>query len=192
MMMRGMGASSGGSSLSPGRLADMGNNILTLPSTQRGDSLGTTLQNATSLFTPEVRSRIVSVRSDERGIVISLASDAFFDPASARINLENTRDTLLRLGTLLASQEVAGRKIRLEGHTDSTPIDGNGPWESNWQLSAARAISVLHYLTGLGISENRFQVAGFADTMPISSDDTPEGRMYNRRVDVVIIDDAHL
>jgi chemotaxis protein MotB len=84
-----------------------------------------------------------------------------------------------------------GRKFRIEGHTDSTPIDPNGPWESNWQLSAMRAINVLHYLTDLGISEKRFQVAGFADTMPVSSDDTPEGRAYNRRVDIIILDEAH-
>jgi chemotaxis protein MotB len=163
-----------------------------LPSTERGKVLGTALRRATSLFTPEVKSHTVTVRSDERGIVISLASDAFFAPASARINIEATRDILLRLGTLLASDEVRGRKFRIEGHTDGTAIDPAGPWESNWELSAARSISVLHYLNGLGIPENRFQVAGFADTMPVSRDDTPEGRAYNRRVDVVILDDAHL
>jgi chemotaxis protein MotB len=93
---------------------------------------------------------------------------------------------------LLASDDVRGRKFRVEGHTDSTPIDPAGPWESNWELSTARSIAVLHYLTGLGIEEKRFQVAGFADTMPVARDDTREGRAYNRRVDVVILDDAHL
>jgi chemotaxis protein MotB len=55
-----------------------------------------------------------------------------------------------------------------------------------------RSINVLHYLTDLGISESRFQVAGFADTMPVSNDNTPEGRAYNRRVDIIILDEAHL
>jgi chemotaxis protein MotB len=192
MQTRGMGASAGGNTLSAGRMAEMGNNVMSLPSTERGKVLGTALRRATSLFTPEVKSNKVTVRSDERGIVISLASDAFFAPASARINIEATRDILMRLGTLLASDEVRGRKFRLEGHTDSTAIDPAGPWESNWELSAARSIAVLHYLTGLGIPESRFQVASFADTMPVSRDDTPEGRAYNRRVDVVILDDAHL
>jgi chemotaxis protein MotB len=191
-MARGMGANVGGNTLSLGRYANLGNNINSLPASDRGKSLGTALRKAISAFAPEIKSKKMSVSSDERGIIISFASDAFFAPASAVVNIESTRDILLRLGQLLASNDVAGRKFRIEGHTDSTPIDPAGPWESNWQLSAMRAINVLHYLTDLGISEKRFQVAGFADTMPVSRDDTPEGRAYNRRVDIIILDEAHL
>jgi chemotaxis protein MotB len=188
----GMGASSGGNTLAVGKSADLGNTIMSLPSQDRGRSLGTALRRAVSLFNPEIRSNKVRITHDERGLVISLASDAFFNPASARINIEETRDILLRLGTFLASEEVGNRKFRIEGHTDSTPVDPDGPWESNWELSTARSISVLHYLTDIGVEENRFQVAGFADTVPISRDDTPEGRAYNRRVDIIILDDGHL
>jgi chemotaxis protein MotB len=191
-MRRGMGAQSGGNTLSTGRLADLGNNIMSLPATDHGKSLGTAMRKAISLFAPEVRSKKMSVMSDERGVVISLASDAFFRPNSADINIEETRDVLLRLGTYLSSPELAGRKFRVEGHTDDTPLEPAGPWKSNWELSAARAISVLDYLTGLGIDDKQFQVAAFADTMPIASNDTPEGRAYNRRVDIIILDDAHL
>jgi chemotaxis protein MotB len=158
----------------------------------KGKSLGTSLRKAVSLFTPEVRSNKVKVTSDERGVVSSLAADAFFAPASANLNIEASRDVLLRLGQLLSSEELAGRRFRVEGHTDSTPIDPEGPWESNWQLSAMRSIAVLHYLTDIGVDEQRFQVAGFANTMPVSRDDTPEGRANNRRVDIIILDDAHL
>ncbi|GMO23350.1 MAG: flagellar motor protein MotB [Termitinemataceae bacterium] len=189
---RGMGANVGGNSLAVGRYADLGNTINSLPAMDKGKSLGTALRKATSIFAPEVKSKKMSVKSDERGIVISLASDAFFEPASAKINIEATRDILLRLGQLLSGSDLADRKFRIEGHTDSTAIDPDGPWESNWHLSATRSISVLQYLSGLGVSERRFQVAGFADTMPVSSDDTPEGRANNRRVDIIILDDAHL
>ena len=192
VQLNGMGANAGGNTLSVGRLADMGNNVNSLPAMDRGRSLGTSLRKAVSLFNPEVKSNKVKITSDERGVVISLASDAFFAPASANLNIEASRDILLRLGQLLSSEEVAGRKFRIEGHTDSTPIDPEGPWESNWQLSAMRSIAVLHYLSDLGVNENRFQVAGFADTMPVSRDDTPEGRANNRRVDIIILDDAHL
>ncbi|MDR2069186.1 MAG: flagellar motor protein MotB [Spirochaetaceae bacterium] len=188
----GMGASTGGNTLSLGKSADLGNTIMSLPAQDRGRTLGTALRRATSLFTPEIRSNKVKVTQDERGLVISLASDAFFGPASAVINVEETRDILLRLGTLLESNEVQGRKFRIEGHTDSEDTDPNGPWPSNWELSTARSLAVLHYLTDIGVDENRFQVAGFADTMPISRDDTPEGMAYNRRVDVIILDDGHL
>jgi chemotaxis protein MotB len=188
----GLGAQSGGNTLSVGKSADLGNTIMSLPSQEAGRVLGNALRRAVSLFTPEVRSNKVKVTHDERGIVISLASDAFFNPASARINIEETRDILLRLGTLLNSDEVRGRKFRIEGHTDDEVVDPEGPWEDNWQLSTTRAIAVLHYLTAIGVGEQRFQVAGFADTMPVSSNSTREGRAYNRRVDIIIIDEGHL
>jgi chemotaxis protein MotB len=188
----GMGASTGGNTLSAGKSADLGNTIMSLPSMERGRALGTALRKAVSLFNPEVKSNKVKVTQDERGIVISLASDAFFNPASARINIEETRDILIRLGTLLNSEEIRGRKFRIEGHTDSEAVDPSGPWEDNWQLSSARSIAVLRYLTAIGVQENRFQVAGFADTMPVSSNSTREGQAYNRRVDIVIIDEGHL
>jgi chemotaxis protein MotB len=189
---QGIGANFGGNTLSAGKSADLGNTIASLPAMERGESLGTALRKAVSLFNPEVKSNKVKVTHDERGLVISLASDAFFNPASARINIEQTRDILLRLGTLLNSEEIRGRKFRIEGHTDDVPVDPDGPWESNWELSTARSISVLHYLTDIGVEERRFQVAGFAATAPVASDDTPEGRAYNRRVDVIILDEGHL
>jgi len=190
----GMGAATGGNTNSTGKNADLGNTIMALPSQDPGRFLGTSLKKAVSLFNPEMKSNKVRVTHDERGLVISLASDAFFNPASARINIEATRDVLIRLAGLLTSSEpdMVGRKFRIEGHTDNVLVDPQGPWESNWELSTARAISVLHYLTELGVDERRFQVAGFADTMPLSSNSTPEGRAYNRRVDVIILDSGHL
>ncbi|GHV80914.1 flagellar motor protein MotB [Spirochaetia bacterium] len=182
----------GGTNLGVGRMSDLGNTVNSLPSMERGRALGTALKKAVSLFNPEVKSNKVKVTHDERGLVISLASDAFFNPASARINVEQTRDILLRLGTLLVSDEVAGKKFRIEGHTDDAPIDPEGPWPSNWELSTARSISVLNYLTDIGVDERRFQVSGFAHTAPVASNDTAEGRAYNRRVDVIILDDGHL
>jgi chemotaxis protein MotB len=192
MQMGGLGALAGGLTLSSGRSADLGATIMSLPSMDRGRALGTALRKATSVFSPEIRSNKIRITQDERGIVIALASDAFFHPASARINIEATRDILLRLAGYLASDDIAGRKFRIEGHTDSVDVDRPGPWESNWELSAARSISILHYLTDLGIEEKRFQIAGFADTAPIADNSTAEGRAYNRRVDIIIIDDGHL
>ncbi|MCX7948582.1 MAG: flagellar motor protein MotB [Treponemataceae bacterium] len=188
----GMGPSEGGSTLTAGKSADLGNTIMSLPSMEKGKSLSTAKKKATSLFAPEIKSNKVRISSDERGLVITLASDAFFRPASAEINIEETRDILLRLGSLLNAPELAGRKFRIEGHTDSTPVDPAGPWPSNWELSTARSINVLKFLTDIGIEEKRFQVAGFADTVPLASNDTPEGRAYNRRVDIVILDEGHL
>ncbi|MDR1390275.1 MAG: flagellar motor protein MotB [Treponema sp.] len=187
----GMGASTGGNTISPGKSADLGNTIMSLPSLDRGRSLGASARRAMSLFEPEIKSNKVKVTHDERGIIISLASDLFFAPASALINYEESRDILMRLGSLLNSEELAGRRFRIEGHTDGSDTDPD-IWPSNWELSSARSIAVLHYLADIGVDEDRFQVAGFAATMPVSRDDTAEGRMNNRRVDIVILDEGHL
>jgi len=182
----------GGMSLSLGRLAELGNNVSSLPSMDKGRSLGTALKKAVSVFAPDIKTNKVAITSDERGVVISLASDAFFSPGSADLNIEETREVLLRLANFLSDDGLSGRRFRIEGHTDSAPLDANeGHWTSNWELSSLRAINVLHYMTDFGVSEKRFSVAGYADTKPFASNDTAEGRAYNRRVDVIILDDAH-
>jgi len=198
----GIGAMAGGLTLSAGRNADLGNTIMSLPSMDRGRNMGTELRRATSVFAPEIRSNKIKVTQDERGLVITLAADAFFEPASARLNIEETRDVLIRLGTYLSSRELMDTRdrdgterkfrFRIEGHTDSVDVDPTGPWEDNWELSVQRSRVILRYLAALGVDESRFQIAGFAATMPMSSNDTPEGRANNRRVDIVIVNDGHL
>jgi len=192
MRQGGIGAMPGGFTTSVGRNADLGNTVATLPSMERGRVMGQAMRKAISVFSPEIRSNKIKVTHEERGLVITLAGDAFFYSASARINIEATRDILLRLGTYLDSPELRGRKFRIEGHTDSYDVDPNGPWEDNWQLSSERSRAVLRYLAALGINENNFQIAGFSSTMPLSSNDTEEGRANNRRVDVIILDPGHL
>ena len=192
MRQGGIGAMPGGLTLSSGRSADLGNTIMTLPSMERGNVMGTAMRKAISVFSPEIHSNKVKITQDERGIVITLAGDAFFYPASATINIEATRDMLLRLGTYLSDPELRGRKFRIEGHTDSSGVDPAGPWEDNWHLSVERSRSVLRYLTALGLDENHFQISGFSSTVSVSNNNTEEGRANNRRVDVIILDSGHL
>ncbi len=181
---------SGGMSATSGRLADLGNNINSLPSLEKGKNLGTAKKKAVSLFAPDRKSTRITITSDERGLVITLAADAFFAENSAELNIEETRDTLLRIAQFLSMPELAGRKFRIEGHTDSTTADST-KWPSNWELSSARAVNVLHYLSDFGIDESQFSVAGYADNQPRHSNDTPDGRAYNRRVDIIILDEGH-
>lgn len=182
---------SGGLSLSTGRLSDLGNNINSLPSVERGKSLGPAKKKAVSLFVPDEKSNKITITSDERGLVITLLSDNFFEEGSAELNINETRDTLLRLADFFKSPEVKDRRFRIEGHTDNTPVPSDSQFPSNWELSATRAVNVLHYLADYGVSENKFSVAGYADTRPKFSNDTPEGRAYNRRVDIIILDEGH-
>lgn len=180
----------GGQSLASGRLADLGNTINQLPALDRGRALSTAKKKAVSIFAPEVNSNKITISSDERGLVITLASDAFFEPGSADLNIEETRDVLLKLSRFFQDPELSGRRFRIEGHTDSTPVS-NERFPSNWELSASRAANTLHYLSDFGVDEKAFSIAGYADTRPYASNDTKEGQAYNRRVDIIILDEGH-
>ncbi|MDR3312143.1 MAG: flagellar motor protein MotB [Spirochaetaceae bacterium] len=182
---------SGGQSASAGTLSDLGNTITSLPSMSRGSRLGPSLKRTVSIFAPDVKTNRIAVTSDERALVISLAGDAFFAEGSAELNMDATRDTLMRLSQFLSSSETAGRRFRIEGHTDDLSVE-NTQWPSNWELSAARAINVLRYLSEYGIDEKQFSVAGYADTRPRFPNTTAEARAYNRRVDIVILEEGHL
>lgn len=182
----------GGMSVSPGKLADLGNIISSLPSMDKGKSLGTARKKAVSMFAPDVKTNKITITSDERGLVITLAADNFFEEGSADINIEDTRETLLRLAQFFNDPELKNRRFRIEGHTDSTPVKEGSVYPSNWELSAARSANVLHYLNDFGLeNEQNFSIAGYADTQPKFSNDTAEGRAYNNRVDIIILDEGH-
>lgn len=191
LQMRETETTAGGLSLATGRLADLGNNINALPAMEKGRSLANARKKAVSLFAPDIKSNRITITSDERGLVITLASDGFFAEGSAEINIDETRDTLLRLSEFFRDPELKARRFRIEGHTDSTPVPASSPYPSNWELSASRAMNVLHYLADFGVNEQQFSIAGYADTRPMFSDNTPEGRAYNRRVDIIILDEGH-
>src|SRR5574344_983982 len=161
----------GGMSVSPGKLADLGNIISSLPSMDKGKSLGTAKKKAVSMFAPDVKTNKITITSDERGLVITLAADNFFEEGSAELNIEDTRETLLRLSEFFNADELKGRKFRIEGHTDNTPVPEGSIYPSNWELSAARSANVLHYLTDFGVDDKNFSIAGYADTQPKFSND---------------------
>ena len=181
----------GGLSLSAGQLSDLGNNINSLPSLEKGKSLGLAKKKAVSLFAPDIKSNKITITSDERGLIITLLSDNYFEEGSAELNINETRQTLLRLAEFFKSDELKDRRFRIEGHTDNVSVSEDSVYPSNWELSAARAVNVLHYLADYGVKENNFSVAGYADTRPKFSNDTAEGRAYNRRVDIIILDEGH-
>jgi len=77
--------------------------------------------------------------------------------------------------------------VRIEGHTDAQPIH-TARFRSNWELSAGRSIAIMELLSGrFEIARDRLAIVGYADTMPVAENDTPEGRARNRRVDLVIL-----
>jgi chemotaxis protein MotB len=89
-----------------------------------------------------------------------------------------------------ALQGVTGKQIVIEGYTDNLPIDEQlaRRFPTNWDLSAARAISVVRYLVAQGIDPNQLSAVAFGKYHPIAPNDTPQGRAQNRRINIVIQD----
>lgn len=85
-----------------------------------------------------------------------------------------------------ALRNVQGKTIRVDGHTDNVPTGTGGPFASNWELSTARALAVVHFLQECGVDPTRLSSAGFAEFQPISANDTPDGRSLNRRIEIVL------
>lgn len=125
----------------------------------------------------------VTVHYTERGIVIEIHPDQIlFDPGSAEL-----KPGFRRILKVLALQFAQiPNQIEVQGHSDSQPIHTEA-YPSNWELSAARAGSVVRYLEQLGLDPGRLLAAGYADTHPVGDNSTAEGRAHNRRVEIVIL-----
>jgi chemotaxis protein MotB len=131
----------------------------------------------------DIKDGKVEVHLEARGLVISLRQTAFFPSGNDEVATQSYAP-LQKIASMLSSLP---NPVRLEGHTDSLPIHTDR-FRSNWELSAARSIAMLEVLAGrFGIPRDRFGISGYADTMPVDSNETPEGRAHNRRVDIVIL-----
>ncbi len=122
----------------------------------------------------------ISLKSDPRGVVITMANDIAFVSGSA--DIKDNMTTALEAVTAVF-KKTPGR-IVIEGHTDNV-IPTGVKYKSNWELSAARAASVLHVLVKQGIDPDRLILAGYGEFRPLDSNDTPAGRSKNRRVEIV-------
>ena len=120
---------------------------------------------------------ILETRESARGLIVNL-SDVLFDTGSANLK-PGTREKLAKVAGILLSHR--GLKLQVEGHTDSV-----GSEDYNQRLSENRAASVRTYLVDSGIASNAVGTAGFGETMPVASNDTPTGRQQNRRVELIV------
>ena len=120
---------------------------------------------------------------NETGLVIRVPEGFFFDSGDASIHPE----VIPILNVLANSLEKIPNSIRVEGHTDNVPIN-TSRFPSNWELSTARATAIIrHFLTRFIFDPNRLSAGGYAEFRPVAVNTTPEGRLQNRRVDVVIL-----
>lgn len=118
-------------------------------------------------------------------MVVVLATDVLFSSGSASLSRDG-KAAIAEVAQLLAS--IPERTFQVEGHTDNVPIS-TAQYPSNWELAAARAITVLKTMVEAGMPANRISAASFADSRPAASNDTPEGRAQNRRIEITIVPD---
>jgi chemotaxis protein MotB len=125
----------------------------------------------------------ISTSIDERGLVIRVMENAFFETGKADLT-PAARDALNAIGVVI---QGISNYIRVEGHTDNVPIH-NQDFPSNWELSTARATTVVRYfIDNYNFRPDRISASGYAEFRPIAFNDTAEERAKNRRVDIVIL-----
>lgn len=133
----------------------------------------------------EIADKEVRLEMAERGLVITFLADILFDSGKATIR-SSAYSALDKVAQVLI-ENVEDMNVGIEGHTDNAPIKVSG-WKSNWELSAQRALSVLHYIVDeRGVSGDRVSAIGYGEFHPIASNDIKEGRQSNRRVEIVIL-----
>jgi chemotaxis protein MotB len=124
----------------------------------------------------------------EGTIVIQVEGQALFASGSSTLNyqVDKVLDDLIEV-----FKERYDFDIEIQGHTDNLPVRSSR-FESNWELSALRATTVLRYLARKGISTKRMAATGYGDSRPIDTNDTPEGRSNNRRIEFILERNARI
>ena len=128
----------------------------------------------------------VKLKVEKRGWVISLTENTFFNSGGDEVKPES----LKILDCIATTIEKYPNLIRVEGYTDNTPIHTER-FPSNWELSTARATFVIKYLIShFNFTPARLSAAGYGEYHPVAVNTTPEGRAANRRVDIVLLNEA--
>jgi len=134
------------------------------------------------VLAPLVKEGKVRVTQSNRGITVEINASVLFAPGQAVLE-ENSAKTLRAVAQVVRD---AGHAIQVEGHTDNVAIQ-NATFPSNWELSTARASSVVRLFIDSGVGATRLTALGYGEHRPAESNDTPEGRARNRRVTVTML-----
>lgn len=146
------------------------------------DTLNNLQNELTSLFKEEGIDSSTTTYIDERGLIISMNNAILFDSGSAEIKPEN-ENALIKIANTI---DKLDSYIRIEGHTDNLPIS-NSIYPSNWELSSARAARVVRLFESCNIPSEKMVAVGCGEFKPVADNSTNEGRMRNRRIDIIIL-----
>ena len=135
---------------------------------------------------PLIDKGLIKVTQNKLWVEIEMNSKILFSSADSELE----EDAFPALKALAAVLKTLPNSVDVEGHTDNIPIN-NELFPSNWELSAARAASVVHLFTNYGVDPRRLSSIGYAEYRPIASNSTAAGRLRNRRVKIVILADKN-
>lgn len=147
------------------------------------EEFGKDTELTNEIFSKHGIQQIARVEISENKITINFEEPVLFDPGSDRLK-KSSHKYLKKLAAVLKD---IPNPIQIEGHTDNTPVGIHSPFKSNWELSAARAFSVLKFLTERGVVPEKLSAVGYGEFKPIRSNDIPEGRKANRRIEINIL-----
>ncbi len=141
------------------------------------------------VLSPLIKQRQVEINSTKRGVVINISASSLFKIGEAEIQ-PGALEVLRQVAAVLRDEELPisdeALPIEVEGHTDDIPIM-TAQFPSNWELSSARASSVVRMLVNSGVPEKRMAAVGLASNQPLVPNDTAENRDRNRRVSITIL-----
>jgi len=146
------------------------------------ERMGVLARDLSATLLPLVKSGQVRVTQNARGVSVEINASVLFEQGQAALQGE-AQDVLSAVASLLKNDP---HRIEVEGHTDDTPI-ASAVYPSNWELSAARASSVVRLFIAGGVAEARLSALGFAATRPVAPNLDPVGQARNRRVAVMIL-----
>jgi chemotaxis protein MotB len=140
-------------------------------------------QSMIDKFKKMVDSGKLRIRIVRNRMVVELAENILFDSGKSDLKTDG-KTALQEVGSVLST--IAGREFQVSGHSDNVPIK-SAKFPSNWELSSARAVVVTRFLADNGVPTDRISAAGYAETQPVATNDTPEGRAQNRRIEIVLM-----
>jgi chemotaxis protein MotB len=165
----------------PGSYQEEGIKIDKMPNneTQRLSFLAATIEDMLSDY---VDQDLVDVSFTEDRVIVNMKDKMLFPSASAHLS----RAAVNALRNISRVLNTVPNQIQVEGNTDNRPINTE-EFPSNWELSAARAASVVHLMTRMGIKPQRMSAVGYAEHRPVADNETESGRAKNRRVTLIIM-----
>jgi chemotaxis protein MotB len=142
-----------------------------------------TFENMLKQFKSLIDAGKLKIKIKNGKMMLELPSAVLFASGSAKLSVDG-KATLGEVAAVLAN--IADREFQVAGHTDNVPIKG-GKFKDNWELSTARAVSVVEYLQEQGVNATALSAAGYSEYQPESDNETEDGKAQNRRIEIVLM-----